>query len=1583
MRSGWRVKMRKAAMTDMLNGGGEMGRRMRLLDWEQTPFGPPEDWPQSLRSAVSICLNSRFPIAIYWGPQLALLYNDSWSTIPGEKHPWALGRPGREVWPEIWSEIGPLFETVQRTGEGVWQQDQLLPMHRHGYTEECYFNFTFSPIRGEDGSVAGIFNAVVETTYRVIEERRAQLLRDLTARTAGATTAREVCARAAAVAEAGQADVPFCLFYLREEEHAPLELAAAAGAALPPQLRPPTLDPADPAAPWEAEAALQAPGGIVVDRLGERYGVAPRCGTWPEAVGSAVVIPVAGQQGSEPPGLLVFGISPRRALDEAYRTFVERFALQIATAFGNAHAYAAERKRAEALAELDRAKTAFFSNISHEFRTPLTLMLAPLEDLLQQADGALAPEARDQLRVAHRNALRLLKLVNTLLDFSRIEAGRLEAAYEPTDLASLTAELAGIFRSAIERAGLRLVIDCPPLPEPVYVDRELWQQIVFNLLSNALKFTLAGEIVVTLRQAGRTAKLSVRDTGAGIPPEELPRLFARFHRVRGARGRTIEGSGIGLALVAELVKLHGGTIEVASELDRGTTFTVSLPAGAAHLPADRVAATRPAGTSGLRGEAFLEEALGWLPASDAGPQDSAGAGASGGVAATELAVSAPPGAASVLLADDNADMLAYLRRLLGERYRVVAVADGAAALRAAREQPFDLVLADVMMPRLDGFGLIAALRADPATSATPVILLSARAGEEARIEGMRAGADDYLVKPFSAKELLARVETRLEVAGLRREAVERERALRAEAQAARNDIERVLNQLNDHYAAYDLDWRYVFVNAKAAEVLGLPVNQLIGNRIWDLFPDAVGNDYYRVLHQALAEQRDLVFEFFYAPFNRWFENRIYASPEGVAVLGTDITERKLAELNLAFLSGITEDLARLTNIDEVMQVVGAKLGTHLHLSLCAFAVIDEAAGEATVTHDWHRDELPSAVGTYRIADFVSDAFQESARAGELFVVRDTGADPRVGSEQYAALGIRSFVSVPLIRDGRWRFMLNVYDTVVRDWRDEEIALIREVTARIWTRLERHRAEAKLRESEARYRTLFTSIDQGFCVIDVLFDGDEPVDYRFVEINPTFEKHTGLRDAEGNTARQLLPNLEAKWFAIYGAIARTGKPMRFVDGSEVMGRWFDVYAFRIGDAPSDRVAILFSDITERKRAEQERERLLEREQELRRQAEEASRLKDEFLATVSHELRTPLTAFLGYAQMLQLRQRDEAYIARTVEKMVRSAKSQAQLIEDLLDVSRIVSGKLRLDPQPVDMRAVVRAALDTVRPAADAKGLAVRLLLGGGGDAVIGDASRLQQVVWNLLSNAAKFTPAGGTITVRLERSNGHMKLAVSDTGQGIHPGFLPYVFDRFRQADGTTNRVHGGLGLGLAIVRHVVELHGGGVQVASDGEGQGATFTVWLPLAAGASAAQGPLAKPEEADAGASAELSGLRVLVVDDQQDILELLSDVLAASGAVVRSCGSARDALETVREWRPDVLVSDIAMPGEDGYWLIEQVRALAPEEGGATPAVALTAYVRVEDRLRVLAAGYQQYVPKPVEPAELRDVVARLGRAPTPD
>jgi signal transduction histidine kinase/CheY-like chemotaxis protein len=382
---------------------------------------------------------------------------------------------------------------------------------------------------------------------------------------------------------------------------------------------------------------------------------------------------------------------------------------------------------------------------------------------------------------------------------------------------------------------------------------------------------------------------------------------------------------------------------------------------------------------------------------------------------------------------------------------------------------------------------------------------------------------------------------------------------------------------------------------------------------------------------------------------------------------------------------------------------------------------------------------------------------------------------------------------------------------------------------------------------------------------------------------------------------------------------------------------------------------------------------------RKVAEDANRLKDEFLSTVSHELRTPLTAINGWALMLRAGRLDAAQANRALETIVRSAKSQNQLINDLLDVSRITTGRMRLDVAPLKLGSVIEAAVETVCPAAEAKGIRLSALLDPAADTVSGDAERLQQVVWNLLSNAVKFAPKGGRVEVRLERADSHVEIVVADNGQGIKPEFLPYVFEHFRQEESGTNRQWSGLGLGLAIVRHIVELHGGTVHAASEGLGKGATFTVSLPIAPAR-----PVS-PEESRGKAAgvrlapenpASLAGVRALFVDDDADARWLITKILAQGGAEVRTAVSATEALAACDEWRPDILISDIGMPGEDGYTLMEKLRAWESERGGHIPAIALTAYGRGEDRLRCLSVGYEYYVPKPVEPVELLAAVASL-------
>jgi PAS domain S-box-containing protein len=800
---------------------------------------------------------------------------------------------------------------------------------------------------------------------------------------------------------------------------------------------------------------------------------------------------------------------------------------------------------------------------------------------------------------------------------------------------------------------------------------------------------------------------------------------------------------------------------------------------------------------------------------------------------------------------------------------------------------------------------------------------------------------------------------------------------------------------SDVIVTIDEESRVLFINPAAEKVFGYRPEELAGQSLSILMPD-----YLRHLHQAgltryvetgrrhinwdgvelpglHREGHEVPLEVSFGEFSRG-DRRVFTG------IIRDVTERKGREARDRFLIRLDDAVRTLSDPDEIVAASARLLGEHLRADRCAYAQVEADEDHFLLTGDYTRG-VPSIVGRFAMSQFGAEALRLS-RVGEPYVVADVEDDPRVTADDLAAYRqtmIRAVVSMPLLKGGRFVAGMAVHQKVPRRWSPQEVELLRAVANRCWESIERARAVRSLRESEAKLRTLTNTVPALVWVC--------APDGAASEFNDRWHEYTGMTPGQSagfGWGEAVHPEDRERCFAAWESARESGSPYeaelryRRADGEY---RWFLARALPVRDE-AGHVGAWFGtsvDIQDRKRAEAEREELLGREREARAEAEEANRLKDEFLATVSHELRTPLTAILGWAHMLRGGQLEGEGAGKALETIERNARSQAQLIEDLLDVSRIVTGKLRLDVVPVSPHSFIDAAVEAVRPAADAKGVRLQKVIDTGVGVVMGDPARLQQVVWNLLTNAVKFTPRGGRVQVRLERVNSSVEMAVSDTGAGIDPEFLPHVFERFRQADQRTTRRHGGLGLGLSIVRHLVELHGGSVRADSGGEGTGSTFTVMLPVA--------PIHRREEAgervhpaasDTLPAHEcperLDGLRVLVVDDEEDARELLAAGLGQCGAEVVTASSAHEALEALAGGRFDVLVSDIGMPGEDGYELIRQVRELDADGGGTTPAVAVTAYARTEDRLRAMRAGFEMHVSKPVELTELIVVVASLAR-----
>lgn len=1702
------------ANEDFLVYGGEMAARIRSMDWGDTSIGAPVTWPAALKMALRIVLNSRQPMFVWWGAELLNFYNDAYKSIIGARHPVALGQPAERVWREIWDTVQPRVISAMECREGTYDESLLLIMERNGYAEETYYTFSYSPILDDDNIARGIICANTDDTERIVGARQTSLLRELAAGTADAKTFDEACRLSVQALHSNPRDVPFAMIYLANLREQRAELVGLVG-----------IDSAHPAAraqvdfddeslwPFAEVARTQQPQ--IIDIPPELMGTLP-CGAWPQPPRQCAVLAIGRRGSAEQIGILIVGLNPFRAFDDTYRGFLELTTAQIAAAFGNAQAYADERERAETLATLDRAKTAFFSNASHEFRTPLALILGPLDTLLAQSE--LCTDDRGQLQTMRRNAQRLLKLVNTLLDFSRIEAGRLHALYEPVELASYTEELTSVFRSAIEQAGMRLNIDCPPLPQPVFVDTDLWEKIVFNLLSNAFKYTFAGSITVALRAAPNAVTLQVSDTGIGIPAADLPNIFERFHRVENARGRTMEGLGIGLALVHELAKLHGGSVHAASEYGVGSVFSITIPFGSAHLPSERVGRRERSDTHDFDADsqAFVDEVLRWLPDTSLTPPLDINVGAEAAQAASNDTAMVNAQAETgtrlsrpiVLLADDNADMREYVRRLLQPHYTVIAVGDGVEAFDAAIARLPDLIITDVMMPRLDGFGLLQKLRAHPQTATVPIIMLSARAGQEARIEGLQAGADDYLMKPFSARELLARIESALMIAGIRDAAAQRERGLRTE-------IDAILESMDVAFLALDRDFNIAYVNAAAERSSGSARAELLGQNLWSLYPDAIGTVFEEQCRRAVTQRTSVYFEYFYPLWGRWYEiNIALMSNDRFGMYLHDITAQKSSELSLQEMNSqlelrVRERTAELAAANARFQAIydqGLFSGlmttsgilidanrTSLQSSGFSRAdVIDKPLWEtgwwnrSPQVQSWLRGGFAQAVagtpfhgesvyywadGSEHIVDFAFIPIK--GESGELLFVVPTGLDiterrlaeralqqatavraseehfrnifhhmiagvaqtdehgrfiwvntrfcDLVGrsAEQLYAMSLQDIthaadaassrerfrelaegdatsfiVELRYVRpDGEAVWVSSGVSAMSRDNGPRYVSIALDISARM-------QAEASLRKQSEKLRLLWGAaavllsqddprrmLDGIFAKIAEQFGIDSYFNFMIDHADSRLQlvAATGIDAAtyhrlahldfgaeicgwvaqsrERYVATDMQKSLVAReqFMKTLGLRAYVCNPLLVED--RLLGTL--AFASRTRDRFDDDELEFLDTVTNYVTLAYERWNLLER-------LRENDRRKDEFLATLAHELRNPLAPLRNGLQIMRLSSDADA-VAEAKNMMERQLLQMVRLVDELLDLSRINLGKVELHKERVELITVLNNALEVSRPAIEQGRQELVISIPPEPIFIEADTTRLAQVFINLLNNASKYSEDGGRIDLIASCADGEVVVVVKDNGIGIPAPHIPYVFDMFTQLQHRLEKSGGGLGIGLSIVKRLVEMHGGSVEVHSAGAGFGSEFIVRLRVLMTLASDSTPSAQLQLA----APVSTRCRILIADDNVDAVASMAMLLELMGNEVAVAHDGQQACDIAVVFQPSVVILDIGMPKLNGYAACRLMRTQAWSADATI--IALTGWGQAEDQRRSDEAGFDHHLVKPIDPAVLEKLISAINNA----
>jgi PAS domain S-box-containing protein len=1367
-------------VTGFLQGGGQMGELIRNFEWGNTPLGPPELWPTGLKTCVQIMLTSRQPIWVTWRPEMITLYNDPYREILQKKHPGALGQPILSIWKEVAHEVEELLASVWSNKKGIYRESQLFLMERNGFPEETYYTFSYTPVTGDSGTTEGIICFNSDDTERIISQRQLTTLTTLGKKLTGCTKKEEVLERLIATITDNPKDFTFALLYDITDDKATLTAHTELGQTV--SLVPATIHfSSEDEIASLCKAACVTRSHRILENLTTKIGMMPQ-GSWAAPPDKAIILPV----GHHPIGLLIIGCNPYRLLDEKLISFYELVTDQLSTSLGSVQAFEEERARIAALAEIDRAKTTFFSNISHEFRTPLTLLLGPLEELMH--DPGIRGHNKERTEIAFRNANRMQKLVNLLLDFSLIEAGKMEAMFEPVDIVAITEDLASNFRSAIERSGMTLEIEKEEIGAPIYVDVGMWEKIILNLLSNAFKYCMKGSITVSIRKRDCAVGISVADTGTGIPEGDLHRIFERFYRARNGKGRSQEGTGASLAMVKELVKIHGGEISVISEIDKGSCFTIVLPVGSKHLPAKAVREGRPIGAlkTFATASSYVDDAMKWLPT-----RHHHEAYFPAGVKTKNHRKY------SVLLADDNQDMRHFVERLLESEFNVMVAHDGEEAFRLAAHHIPDLILSDIMMPELDGFGLLRKLKAHLSTRNIPVIFISARAGEEARVEGIRAGADDYLTKPFSSKELVARVTNRIAISQVRRRTEKEFFNLFLQSPAHIHVMKGPEHVLE-------------FFHPMGVSFTG---RDITGMKIREALPAMEGRGYFEMLDQVYydgitirLDESKAVFadengnetdHFFNITYQPWRD--LDGNVQGVIQFTTEVTEQVRAKLK------IQESEERLRVAMDILE-----LGTWEYDPRSDYLFFSE---KMLSLFGFSPDEK------IKLADALAVIVEED-RPHVIEAIRET-LKPGAGryDKEYSLINRA---------DGQ-RKTIRASGKVFFDTNGKPVRVIGtglDIT-------EWKKAEQQLRESEERFRVLVTSIQQ------IVWTSDSSGNQEY--LSDQWKELTGSPVEEGinHFIDYIHPEDSDRFLRTWREALSTGNPWkaeyRLLNRNTGKYRWMHGNSYPLKDSQGRILKWIgsASDIHSLKEQSHLLEQLVyERTKALKELNESLSSSNEDlqqFAHVASHDLKEPIRKIKTYSNRLQEEFRshlpEKAF--SFLNKIQGASDRMYSMIDGVLSYSSLTS--LQLTFETVDLNALVeeiKTDLEVLIHEKKATIESMRL------PSVDGAPLLLYQVIYNLINNSIKFSKPDVLLHIKISCSSysdakGRFeKIMITDNGIGFDPSQADRIFTTFTRLNSKDK--FEGTGLGLSLCRRIVQRHGGRI-FAEGKEGVGAKFTILLP----------------------------------------------------------------------------------------------------------------------------------------------------------